>query len=350
MKIAIILGTRPEIVKLSSIIRFCEKNKLDYYVIHTNQHYSPELDSIFFEDLELPSSKYNLNIGPGSHAEQLGRMFKGLDNIFKIDLPDVVIVQGDTNSVFAGALMASRFGIKIAHVEAGLRSYDKKMPEEINRLMTDAISDYYFCPTEKQKKILLKEGVSDKNIFVVGNTAADSILWAKGQKTNALINNNLNVGEYVLLTMHRPENVDNKNRLKWLLSQISSLNNENIIWPLHPRTKSRLESFCIDIPSNIKIINPIGFLDMVTLEKNAKLILTDSGGIQEEACILKVPCITLRTTTERPESISVGGNVLMSDNLKNDFNDMLNVGRNWVNPFGDGKSGEKIIKEITRQK
>lgn len=344
MKIAIILGTRPEIIKLSSIIRYCQDNGLDYYVIHTNQHYSPELDSIFFKDLKLPSPKYNLNVGHGTSISQLGGMMKGIENIFQKDLPDRVIVQGDTNSVFAGALMASRFHIKLAHVEAGLRSYDRNMPEEINRIMTDAISDYFFCPTRKQKNILLKEGVSEDKIHVLGNTVVDAVCWAKNNETDILKNNKLEKSEYCLLTMHRVENVDNKERLVYLFDQISNLGGEKIIFPIHPRTKKMIDVHGINLPKNIIKIDPIGFLDMITLEKNAKMILTDSGGIQEEACILQIPCITLRTTTERPESIEVGGNILMSKNLLDDFQKMLLVDRNWKNPFGDGDSGERILK------
>ena len=346
MKITIILGTRPEIIKLSSIIRYCEENKLDYYIIHTNQHYSPELDSIFFQELKLPSPKYNLNTGPGTQGEQLGKMLKGIENVFLKDLPDVAIVQGDTNSVFAGALMASRFGVKLTHVEAGLRSYDRNMPEEINRLMTDAISDYFFCPTEKQKSILVNEGVSSDKILVTGNTVVDAVYWAKENETDILDKNNLIKRGYCLLTMHRAENVDDKERIKFLLSQIGSLAEEMLIFPIHPRTKKMIEMYSLELPKNIVAIDPVGFLDMITLEKNAKIILTDSGGIQEEACILKIPCITLRTTTERPESIDVGGNMLMTDELKNDFDKIISVRRNWDNPFGNNGVARKIIENI----
>ena len=346
MKIAIILGTRPEIIKLSSIIRYCEDNKINYYIIHTNQHYSTELDSIFFKDLKLPISKYNLNVGSGTQAEQLGKMFKGIEMVFQKDRPDLVIVQGDTNSSFSGSLMASRFGIKIAHVEAGLRSYDKTMPEEINRLIIDVISDYFFCPTKSQKEILLSESIYNNKIYVVGNTVVDAICWAKENQTNILAKNNLEKRNYCLLTMHRSENVDSKERLSYLLNKISKLKNENIIFPIHPRTKKVIEEYDLILSKNIQVIDPVGFLDMITLEKNTKMILTDSGGIQEEACILKIPCITLRTTTERPETIEVGGNILMSDNLIEDFKEMISRKTTWKNPFGDGNSGEIILKKI----
>lgn len=342
MKIAIVLGTRPEIIKLSSIIRKCEEDCLDYYIVHTNQHYSPEMDSIFFKELKLPSPKYNLRVGSGSQAEQLTKMFLGLEGVFEENRPDRVIVQGDTNSVFAAAFIASRMKIKIAHVEAGLRSYDRDMPEEINRILTDNISDFLLCPTEKQREILISEGITRDKIFVTGNTIVDAIEWAKENETNILENLNLNKEDYCLMTLHRAENVDKEKRLREILNYVATFTEETIILPLHPRTKKMMEKFCLVFPDNIRVIDPVGFLDMVTLEKNSKIILTDSGGIQEEACILKIPCITLRTTTERPETIEVGGNILSGDPLK-DFDKMLNEEKNWNNPFGDGKTGEKII-------
>lgn len=349
MKIAIILGTRPEIIKLSSIIRFCEREKLDYYVIHTNQHYSSEMDSIFFKELNLPNPKYNLEVGSGSQATQISKMLEGVEKVFDKELPSTIIVEGDTNSVFAGAFMASRKNIKIAHVEAGLRSYDRKMPEEINRILTDSISDYFFCPTINQKKTLLREGMSEEQIHVVGNTIVDAVLWAGANESKILSEKNLSKGKYCLLTLHRAENVDDKKRLTYLIQQIKKLDQERIIFPLHPRTKKMLKVFNLSLPKNIELLPPVGFLDMITLEKNAKVILTDSGGIQEEACILKIPCITLRTTTERPESIEVGGNILLSENLSKDFKKMASLDRNWKNPFGEGDSGEKIINILRRE-
>lgn len=350
MKVAIVLGTRPEIIKLSSIIRFLEKENRDYYIIHTNQHYSTELDKIFFDEMALPMPKYNLHVGSGTQAEQLGKMFKGIEEVFSKELPDLVIVQGDTNSVFAGAFIASRFGIKIAHVEAGLRSYDLKMPEEINRIITDSICNFYFCPTETQRKILLEENKNPGDIFVVGNSIADAVSWAKENPTNILDTYRLKERAYLLLTLHRAENVDNKERLSYLLNQISLLENETVLFPIHPRTKSKLNLFELVLPKNIICVPPVGFLDMITLEKNSKLILTDSGGIQEEACILNKPCITLRTTTERPETIEVGGNKLMTEDLKKDFEEMCNRRIVWTNPLGDGRTGEKIIRILYKEK
>ncbi|CAB3289173.1 UDP-N-acetylglucosamine 2-epimerase [Methanocaldococcus lauensis] len=359
MKFTIVLGTRPEIIKLSPIIRVLEKTNIDWNIIHTNQHYSENMDKIFFDELNLPKPKYNLGIGSGTHGEQTGKMLIKVERVLLKEKPNVVIVQGDTNTVLSGALAASKLKIKIAHVEAGLRSFDRNMPEEINRVLTDHISDYLFAPTDIAKNNLLREGIKENKIFVVGNTIVDATLQnlkiaEKNENVKKFFNTLKNNGDYFLLTLHRSENVDNKKRLKNIIEGIlylTKIYDEHIIFPIHPRTKKRLEEFNLlnKLKNNekINIIEPVGYLEFLMLEKNAKLILTDSGGIQEEACILKTPCITLRDNTERPETLSVGANILVGDDkekLINAVNIMLNKNRNWENPFGDGKSGEKIVK------
>ncbi|NPA62947.1 MAG: UDP-N-acetylglucosamine 2-epimerase (non-hydrolyzing), partial [Methanococci archaeon] len=349
---------RPEIIKLSPIIRVLKKINMDWHIIHTNQHYSENMDKIFFEELNLPKPKYNLNIGSGSHGEQTGKMLIGIEKVLLKEKPDVVIVQGDTNTVLAGALTASKLKIDVAHVEAGLRSFDRNMPEEINRVLTDHISSYLFAPTEIAKNNLLREGIEENKIFVVGNTIVDATLQnlkiaEKNENVrtffNGVVDNN-----YFLLTLHRAENVDDKERLKNIIDGIletARIYNKEIIFPIHPRTKKRLKEFNLfdKLKNNkkIKIIDPVGYLEFLILEKNADLILTDSGGVQEEACILKIPCITLRDNTERPETVKVGANILVGDNkekLIKSVEIMLNKKKNWKNPFGDGKSGEKIVK------
>ncbi|ACX72738.1 UDP-N-acetylglucosamine 2-epimerase [Methanocaldococcus vulcanius M7] len=363
MKFSIILGTRPEIIKLSPIIRVLERINIDWHIIHTNQHYSENMDRVFFEELDLPKARYNLNIGSGSHGEQTGKMLIGIEKVLLKEKPDVVIVQGDTNTVLAGALTASKLKIDVAHVEAGLRSFDRNMPEEINRILTDHISSYLFAPTEMAKNNLLDEGIGESKIFVVGNTIVDATLQnlkiaEKNEKVKDFFNDIVD-GAYFLLTLHRAENVDDKKRLKNIidgLSIISEIYDKEIIFPIHPRTKKRLEEFNLfdKLKSNkkIKIIDPVGYLEFLMLEKNAKLILTDSGGVQEEACILKIPCITLRDNTERPETVKVGANILVGDNkekLIKAVKTMLNKKRNWKNPFGDGKSGEKIVNILLEE-
>lgn len=358
MKICIILGTRPEIIKLSSIIRECQKKHLDFFILHTNQHYSENLDKIFFDELELPKPKYNINVGSGTHAEQTGKILFNVEKILLEEKPDIILVEGDTNTTLAGALGASKIHIKVGHIEAGLRSYFRKMPEEINRILTDHISDFLFTPTEKAKEILLKEGISTKKIFITGNTIVDAVnqnLKIAKRKTNILKVLNLKKRKYFLLTIHRPENVDVENRLKGIfmgLKLIYDKFNLPFIFPIHPRTKKKIEEFKLKIPEGINFISPVGFLDFLQLEANTKLVLTDSGGVQEEACILKVPCATLRDNTERPETVEVGSNVLVGANAQKIFKNtqkMMNIKRNWINPFGNGKSGKKIIKIIKNQ-
>ncbi len=225
--IAIILGTRPEIIKMSPIIRECEKQNISYFILHTGQHYSYNMDKMFFEQLNLPEAKYNLDVGSGMHGEQTAKMLAGIENILIEEKPSVVLVQGDTNTVLAGALAASKLHIKVGHVEAGLRSYDRQMPEEINRILTDHCSDYLFAPTEKSRQILLNEGIADNKIFVTGNTVVDAVYQnLELSKDNILKDLGLNKKEYLLVTSHREENVDNLERFKALLKSISMIAKE----------------------------------------------------------------------------------------------------------------------------
>ncbi|MFH1174635.1 MAG: UDP-N-acetylglucosamine 2-epimerase (non-hydrolyzing) [archaeon] len=350
MKICIILGTRPEIIKLCSIIKHCEKNKFDYFVIHTNQHYSENMDKIFFEELELPLPKYHLNIGSGLHGEQTGKALIAIERVLLDERPDIVLVEGDTNTVLAGALAAHKLHIKVGHVEAGLRSYDRRMPEEANRIMTDHIADYLFAPTRKQEHILLEEGVSKEKIFVVGNTIVDAVL------ENSRISQKLfdpPKESYFLVTAHRSENVDDRETLMQLLESLDAVAQEyqlQIIYPIHPRTRKMIQTFNIATSNRILLTEPIGYLEFLHLTRHAKLVLTDSGGLQEESCILQVPCVTLRDNTERPETVDVGANVLAGvrkENVLKAVSHMLSKEREWTNPFGDGTTGKKIL-EIVR--
>lgn len=353
MKIAIVLGTRPEIIKISPLIRECEKQCLNYFILHTGQHYSYNLDKIFFEELELPEAKYNLDVGSGSHAEETGNMLIGIEKVLKEEMPDVILVEGDTNTVLAGVLAASKLHIKIGHVEAGLRSYDRTMPEEINRVLADHVSDYLFAPTERAKEILLREGIEKNKIFVTGNTIVDAVyqnLEIAKRKVDILNKLNLNPEEYFLVTAHRQENVDIKERLKCILDGLELVYNKfnlPLIYPIHPRAMKRLKEFGLEVPEGVELIEPLGFLEFLQLEANAKLVLTDSGGVQEETCIVRVPCVTLRDNTERPETLEVGSTVLAGvdqEKILEGVKKMLDKERNWKNPFGDGKAGSKIIK------
>jgi UDP-N-acetylglucosamine 2-epimerase (non-hydrolysing) len=355
MKICIILGTRPEIIKMSPVIRACEKNKLDYFILHTGQHYFYNMDKSFFEELELPQSKYNLKVGSGNHGEQTAKILRRTEKVLLKENPNVVLVEGDTNTVLASALAASKLNIKVGHIEAGLRSYDRTMPEETNRLLTDHISDLLFCPTELSKANALKEGIDKRNLFVTGNTIVDAVMQNKEiamKKSNILEKLNLKKQKFFLVTAHRTENVDIKEKLNNIISALDNINKKYgmpVIYPIHPRTRKMIDKFNIDIPESINLIPPVNFLDFLQLEANAKLILTDSGGVQEESCILGVPCVTLRENTERPETLDVKSNMLAGTEPKKTMQcveAMLNAKKGWQNPFGDGKASERIVNII----
>jgi len=360
MKIGIIVGTRPEIIKMAPVIRECQNRGIPYFIIHSNQHYSEEMDSIFFKELELPSPHYNLGVGSGLHSNQTGNILIQMEPILLEEKPDVVLVQGDTNTVLAGALAASKLNIKVGHIEAGLRSYDRMMPEETNRILTDHMSDYLFAVGPNQHAILSKEGIGQEKIHTVGNTVSDSLfqhLEIAGNKSNILDKLSLKAKEFFLVTAHRASNVDIPAHLQELLDLFDRLHekySQPIVWPIHPRTQAKLKEFQMEVPGYLKLIPPIGYLDFIQLQKNAQLILTDSGGIQEEACLLGVPCITLRENTERPESIEVGANVLVgrdADKAIAAAEKWLATGDfSWANPFGDGHVAELILDIITNAK
>jgi len=271
------------------------------------------------------------------------------------ETPHIVLVEGDTNSVLASALAATKLHIKVGHVEAGLRSYDRNMPEEINRALTDHCSDYLFAPTEKAKVILLGEGIPEDRISVTGNTVVDAVyqnLKIAQEQSHILNILHVNPGEYLLVTLHRQENVDNRVRFNSILESLDKIavdSNLPIIYPIHPHSRKRMSEFDLEAP-NLTLIEPVDFFSFLQLESNARIILTDSGGVQEEACILSVPCVTLRDNTERPETIEVGANILAGTspgNILECVRLMLGKEKDWQNPFGDGKAGERIISIIT---
>ena len=333
------------------------KKRGNYFIIHTGQHYSYKLDRVFFEQLELPKANYNLETGSSSHAEQTAKILVGVEKVLQKENPDVVLVEGDTNSVLATALAAVKLNIKVGHVEAGLRSYDRNMPEEINRTLTDHCSDLLFAPTERAKKILLREGIPEEKIFITGNSIVDAIHQnleiVRGSVTtiNAL---GLKPKEYILVTLHRQENVDNRLRFATILEGLDKVADRfklPVIYPIHPHSRKKMSEFNLE-SRNLTLIDPLDFLGFLQLESNAQLILTDSGGVQEEACILNVPCVTLRDNTERPETIEIGANIIAGsspDRILECSNVMLNQAKKWRNPFGDGKAGERIV-DIVEEK
>ena len=355
MKIAIILGTRPEIIKLSPVIKELKLKKADFFILHTGQHYSYHLDRVFFEQLELPQPRYNLDIGSGSHAEETGKMLIGIEKTLKMENPGVILVEGDTNSVLAGALAAVKINIAVGHVESGLRSYDRSMPEEINRVLVDHLSKYLFAPTPKARDILLGEGIPEKKIFITGNTIVDAIhdnLEIARGKSHALNTLHLKPQEYFLLTLHRQENVDSQARFKSILKGLEGLSaafETPVVYPIHPRSRKMMERFGLK-SKRLILTEPADYLNFLQLESNAKLVLTDSGGVQEEACILHVPCVTLRDNTERPETIEAGANVLAGtspERILECSKAMLGKKSDWENPFGDGKAGKRIVDIVS---
>ncbi len=358
MKIHLVLGTRPEIIKLAPVIHELEKRKVEFQIIHTGQHYSENMDKIFWDTFKLPKPSYHLAVQQPSHATQTAEMLSKLEIIFLAEKPVWLIVQGDTNSTMSAALTAAKLNtIKIAHVEAGLRSHDRSMPEEINRIIVDKISDLLFPPTEESGNFLLAEGIKKEQIVICGNTIKDALdqqLPEALKKHSVLSDLGLKSKKYLLLTVHRQENTDNSERLSNILNSIFK-NAENfgleVVFPIHPRTENRLNSSGFKFPTFVKLLKPIDYHSFLLLEKEAALIATDSGGIQEEACILGVPCITLRENTERPETIKVGSNILAgidAQQISSAFKRSLSLSAGWKQPYGEGDSAAIIAHAILK--
>ena len=354
--IAIVLGTRPEIIKLSPVIRRLVRDGTPFYIIHTGQHYSHNLDHLFFESLGLPEPKYHLSVGSGSHGAQTAGMIQGIEKVLLTDKPDVVLVQGDTNGVLAAAIVCAKFSdIQLGHVEAGLRSYDRTMPEEVNRALSDHASDFLFAPTPHAKRILLGEGIAEEHIWMTGNTIVDAVqenLPLAYARSSILSQLHVEPKSFFLLTIHRQENVVDASRLRELFRAVNAVSEEygmRIVCPVHPRTREVLEEYDITLGRLFLTIEPVGYFDFLMLESQARLIFTDSGGVQEEACILHTPCVTLRENTERPETIEVGANCLGGisySSIKSSADAMLEQNTKWEHPFGDGKAGERIAELV----
>ena len=368
MKIATILGTRPEIIKMAPIIDEISKRSMPQILLHTGQHYDKEMSDNFFRDLEIPTPDYNINVGSGTHGKQTGLMMEGIEKVILQEKPDIVLVQGDTNAVLAGALVAAKLHIAVGHVEAGLRSFDLTMPEEINRRAADVCSQMYFIPTEESAINLLAEGYSRKNLIITGNTVVDAcfrhleIAKKKGFEEKALADLDIeNMDNIITLTMHRAENVDDEKRVTSIVEALKELDDMNIIFPIHPRTKNTLKNFGLFDELNdlehIHIIKPIGYLDFLQLTSLSSLILTDSGGLQEEAITLDVPALTLRYNTERPETVTAGGNILVGADKKAILENVDKIisdkefcekMKNAKNPYGDGDAAIKTVDAIEK--
>ncbi len=347
MKIATVVGARPQFIKAAVINRVINRtNGIEEILIHTGQHYDENMSKIFFDELEIPKPNYNLEVGSGLHGKQTATMLERIENVLISEKPDLLLVYGDTNSTIAGALAATKLHIKVAHVEAGLRSFNKKMPEEINRIVTDSISDMLFAPTQNALNLLKLENHSE-NAFFTGDVMFDSILHyssiaGKGQDISKIINE-----DYYLATVHRAENTDDKQRLQAIFDAFSQAD-KKVILPLHPRTQKLLEG--INFNENVKIIEPVGYLEMINLIKNSNKILTDSGGLQKEAFFMKKPCITLRDETEWVETLQGNWNFVVGTDTEKIVEKLKNNHfSEQKSHFGDGKAGEKIIELILQK-
>lgn len=354
MKVAIVVGTRPEIIKMAPLVRACAERAVPFLLLHTGQHYSYEMDGVFFEELGLPVPHANLSVGSGTQAYQVGAIVSGIAPIFEREKPDWVLVEGDTNSVLAAALAGQKLGLKVGHVEAGLRSYDRAMPEEINRILTDHLSDHLYAPTEHSKGILLGEGVAESRIRVTGNTVVDELLRQRprAEATGAAARFGVAPKRYAVATVHRAENTDHEERLRGIvrgLSEAAAATGLEVLCAVHPRTTQRLAALGLAWGPGVRALPPLPYLDFLGLHAQAALTLTDSGGLQEEACCLGVPCVTLRDNTERPESVQVGANVLVgaaAEAIVGGARTMLGRAGGWPNPFGDGRAAHRIVDAL----
>ena len=351
MKIISVVGARPQFIKLAILSKELRENHNEI-IIHTGQHYDDNMSKYFFEEMQIAKPDYNLNIGSGSHGKQTAEMLIGLEDIFLHQKPDVVITFGDTNTTLATGLAATKLNIPVAHVEAGLRSHNREMPEEINRILTDHISDYLFAPTLTAMENIKIENLYGKP-FLVGDVMYDSLLYygkIAEQNSRILKNLKLKQKEYILLTLHRPYNVDNIHKLQNIFSALKQTK-KFIVLPVHPRSRKMIESTNTIIPENISIIEPLGYLDFIFLQKHSEKIITDSGGIQKEAYLHGIPCITIRPETEWIETVKAGWNVLVGDKKDQLIENCLHFKPSHNRPryFGDGNSSKKIISILESQ-
>lgn len=360
-KIISVVGARPNFMKVAPIHKAFKKHhdKITHLICHTGQHYDEKMSKVFFEDLELPQPDFYLGVGSGSHAEQTANVMIEFEKILIKESPDLVLVVGDVNSTIACSLTAKKLHIKVVHVEAGLRSFDMEMPEEINRILTDRISDYLFVTEKSGLENLKNEGVDVSKIFFVGNVMIDSLVYyqPKINQSNILEHFNLSPFNFCLVTLHRPSNVDTKASLEKLVKFLNIIAKERkVVFPIHPRTKNNLEKHSLIETLNNSIIlsEPIGYIDFQALIKNAELIVTDSGGIQEESTYLGVQCITLRTSTERPSTVDIGTNQLIGIDLEKAEVACLNVlagnkKAGTIPELWDGKAAKRIAEILCKE-
>ena len=359
MKVLTVIGARPQFVKAAVVSHaLAECGDVEEILVHTGQHYDANMSDVFFEELGIPSPKFNLGIGGGMHGEMTGAQLAGIEKLIFSERPDCVLVYGDTNSTLAGALAAVKLHVPVAHVEAGLRSFNRRMPEEVNRVVTDHVSSLLFCPTRSSQDQLLKEGLPIESIKVVGDVMYDAALRF-GSRARALSNilqkHHLNENGYILVTVHRAENTDNLSRLQSLLKALALVSKKMpVVWPIHPRTRKVITSAgFLSLLDGVHLLDPVGYLDMLMLEQGAALIATDSGGVQKEAFFYTKPCLTMRDETEWVELIELGWNTLVSPGDPDLLaNALLNgVGKRGAaaTPYGQGDAAVRIASELKRE-
>lgn len=351
MKVVTVIGARPQFIKAAVVSKELQKMGIEEILLHTGQHYDKNMSEIFFDEMGIPEPKYNLSVGSGSHGVQTAEILKGVEDVLLKEKPDYLMVYGDTNSTLAGALAAVKLHIKIAHVESGLRSFNRNMPEEINRVLTDAISDILFVPSQTAIDNLINEGIPENKIANVGDVMYNSSIYfseVAEKKSTILQDLKLDPMSFVLLTLHRAENTDSYERLKFIIDEINSLKDQNFIFPIHPRTRKKLTEFSLSFDSHVNVIEPLGYIDMLHLQKNSMLVLTDSGGVQKEAYFLGRPCITYRDETEWTELVEHGFNVLLKPgmSLKENLEAMIKVDIDSSDIYGSGKASYQIAETL----
>lgn len=356
MKLLIIAGARPNFMKVAPLLQEAERRKaagalIETRLVHTGQHYDEAMSEVFFRELGIRPPDINLGVGSGSHAAQTARIMLGFEKVCETIRPDWVVVVGDVNSTAACTLVAAKMGIRVAHVEAGLRSYDRSMPEEINRIVTDSLADLLLTPSEDATENLLREGVAPSRIKLVGNIMIDTLVAQRRAARASELPRRLDLEEkgFAYVTLHRPSNVDTESTLAAIMTQLRELSTEvPVVFPMHPRTRKMCRKYGISLDGSngLHVLEPIGFRDSLALTERARFVLTDSGGLQEESTYFRTPCLTLRPNTERPVTVALGSNRLTSfTSLRHDIDDLLRSGERLgsVPPLWDGRTAERIV-------
>ncbi len=353
MKVLTVVGARPQFIKAAPVIRVLRQEH-EEILVHTGQHYDDQMSAVFFNEMQIPEPDYNLGVGSGSHGQQTGQMLERIEEVLLAEKPDWALVYGDTNSTLAGALAAVKLHIPVAHVEAGLRSFNREMPEEHNRVLSDHCADLLLCPTQTAVDNLANEGIT-RGVHLVGDVMYDAVLQFSeiaSHHSTILQKLGLKSERYLLATVHRPYNTDNPEKLHNILTAFAELD-EQVVFPVHPRTRQRIVDLGLDmqqfVSSNLYLIDPVGYLDMLMLEKNARIVLTDSGGVQKEAYFFAVPCITLRPETEWQETVRSGWNQLVDADSEQILQAISHSTQPNIHPptiFGDGRAAEKMVNML----